>query len=314
MRKSYLFLFFLSAVVSAQTGIGTTAPVNKFQVETTTADPATTGVAANGNLRLSGTSGASHVLDFGLSSSSTYSWLQSRSRTNYATNFNLILNPNGGNVGIGATSPLDRIVIGAAVAIHDGGHKVIGLGHGIGNGALVAGFPAEIRLDPALGLLSFGTTAASTALGATPIITQRMVITSNGNVGIGTITPTVRLHVNGDIIANSIAGSSDSRFKTNVRPVMNALDKVKALQGVYFNWNQEAFPARDFPNQNAIGFIAQEVEKVLPEVVQTEKTAEGYKAVQYDKVVALLVEAIKEQQQQIDVLKQQIRRLKRNKK
>jgi hypothetical protein len=254
------------------------------------------------------------VLDFGLSSSSTYSWLQSRSRTNYATNFNLILNPNGGNVGIGATSPLDRIVIGAAVAIHDGGHKVIGLGHGIGNGALVAGFPAEIRLDPALGLLSFGTTAASTALGATPIITQRMVITSNGNVGIGTITPTVRLHVNGDIIANSIAGSSDSRFKTNVRPVTNALDKVKALQGVYFNWNQEAFPARDFPNQNAIGFIAQEVEKVLPEVVQTEKTAEGYKAVQYDKVVALLVEAIKEQQQQIDVLKQQIRRLKRNKK
>jgi hypothetical protein len=300
--------------VSAQTGIGTTAPVNKFQVETTTADPAISGNAANGNLRLSGTSGTSHVLDFGLSSSSTYSWLQSRSRTNYGTNFNLILNPNGGNVGIGATTPLDRIVIGAAVAIHDGGHKVIGLGHGIGNGALVAGFPAEIRLDPALGLLSFGTTATSTALGATPIMTQRMVITSNGNVGIGTITPTVRLHVNGDIIANSIAGSSDSRFKTNVRPVTNALDKVKALQGVYFNWNQEAFPARDFPNQNAIGFIAQEVEKVLPEVVQTEKTAEGYKAVQYDKVVALLVEAIKEQQQQIDVLKQQIRRLKRNKK
>ena len=314
MRIGILLGFIISWQLHAQTGIGTTTPVNKFQVETTTADPAISGTAANGNLRLSGTSGASHVLDFGLSSSSTYSWLQSRSRTNYATNFNLILNPNGGNVGIGATSPLDRIVIGAAVAIHDGGHKVIGLGHGIGNGALVAGFPAEIRLDPALGLLSFGTTAASTALGATPIMTQRMVITSNGNVGIGTITPTVRLHVNGDIIANSIAGSSDSRFKTNVRPVTNALDKVKALQGVYFNWNQEAFPARDFPNQNAIGFIAQEVEKVLPEVVQTEKTAEGYKAVQYDKVVALLVEAIKEQQQQIDVLKQQIRRLKRNKK
>ena len=314
MRIGILLGFIISWQLTAQTGIGTTTPVNKFQVETTTADPAISGISANGNLRLSGTSGASHVLDFGLSSSSTYSWLQSRSRTNYATNFNLILNPNGGNVGIGATSPLDRIVIGAAVAIHDGGHKVIGLGHGIGNGALVAGFPAEIRLDPALGLLSFGTTAASTALGATPIMTQRMVITSNGNVGIGTITPTVRLHVNGDIIANSIAGSSDSRFKTNVRPVTNALDKVKTLQGVYFNWNQEAFPDRDFPNQNAIGFIAQEVEKVLPEVVQTEKTAEGYKAVQYDKVVALLVEAIKEQQQQIDVLKQQIRRLKRNKK
>lgn len=142
----------------------------------------------------------------------------------------------------------------------------------------------------------------------------RFFISTTGNVGLGTSSPTVRLHVNGDIIANSIAGSSDSRFKTNVRPVTKALEKVKALQGVYFNWNQEAFPDRDFPNQNAIGFIAQDLEKVLPEVVQTEKTAEGYKAVQYDKVVALLVEAIKEQQQQIELLKTEISQLKKNKK
>ena len=74
MKKSYFLLFFLSAVVSAQTGIGTTTPINKLQVETTTADAATSGPASNGNLRLSGSTG-SHVLDFGLSSSSTYSWL-----------------------------------------------------------------------------------------------------------------------------------------------------------------------------------------------------------------------------------------------
>jgi hypothetical protein len=93
---SFLFFTFFS---KAQTGIGTTTPVNKFEVVATAADPATSNFSANGNLRL-GNSSAAHVLDFGLSSSSTYSWLQARSKSNYATNYNLILNPNGGRVGI----------------------------------------------------------------------------------------------------------------------------------------------------------------------------------------------------------------------
>jgi hypothetical protein len=130
----------------------------------------------------------------------------------------------------------------------------------------------------------------------------------------GNSAPTVRLQVTGDIIANSIAGSSDARFKTNITPVENALQKVVQLRGVNFDWNKEAFPDRMFSDQKAIGFIAQEVEKVLPEVVQTEKTVEGYKAVQYDKVVALLVEAIKEQQKQIDNLKSQVKKLTKNNK
>ena len=69
-----------------------------------------------------------------------------------------------------------------------------------------------------------------------------------------------------------------------------------------------------FSENRAVGFIAQEVEQVLPELVQTENTTEGYKSVQYDKVVALLVEAIKEQQKQIESLKIQVNKLKRNKK
>lgn len=309
MRKQlFYFVVLINISVSAQTGIGTTTPVNKFQVETTAAAPSTSGVGANGNLRL-GATGANQVLDLGLGT--TYGWLQARDRTNYGTNHNLVINPNGGNVGIGVLSPLDRLLIGSAVSIHDGGHKVIGLGHGIGNGALVTGFPAEIRLDPATGLLSFGTTAASTALGVTPIMTQRMVITSQGNVGIGTLTPTVALQVNGDIIANSIAGSSDARFKTNITPIENPLQKVLKLRGVHFDWNTKAFPERQFSDQKALGFVAQEVEKVVPEVVQTEKTTEGYKAVQYDKIVALLVEAIKEQQKQINRLQKQVTILKK---
>jgi hypothetical protein len=91
MRKIYLLLLFFCFQLNAQTGVGTTTPVNKFQVETTTADAANSGTASNGNLRLSGTTG-SHVLDFGLSNSSTYSWLQSRSRLGYGTNYKLVLN------------------------------------------------------------------------------------------------------------------------------------------------------------------------------------------------------------------------------
>lgn len=312
-RKLVLLVLFISWQFHAQTGIGTTTPVNKFQVETTLADPATSGVAANGNLRLSGTTG-SHVLDFGLSSSSTYSWLQARSRSDYSSRFNLILNPNGGNVGIGTTSPGDPLVVGS-FAIHDGGNKVIGFGYSPGAARnLLTGFPAEIRLNPSNGLLSFGTSATSFALGATPILMPRMSITSQGNVGIGTTSPSVSLQVAGDIIANSIAGSSDARFKSNINPIENPLQKVQQLRGVTFDWKTKEFPERAFSDNRALGFIAQEVEKVLPEVVQTEKTVEGYKSVQYDKVVALLVEAIKEQQKQIEVLQKEVKKIKKRKK
>jgi hypothetical protein len=138
-----------------------------------------------------------------------------------------------------------------------------------------------------------------------------LIIKENGFIGMGNIDPSVRLQVSGDIIANSIAGSSDARFKTNVSPIANPLKKVLQLRGVNFDWNQSQFPDRTFSSKRALGFIAQEVEKVLPEVVETEKSADGYKAVQYDKVVALLVEAIKEQQKQINRLQKQVKQLKK---
>lgn len=227
------------------------------------------------------------------------------------TNQNIALMPSGtgntilnNNVGIGNTSPSDRLVVGASVAIHDGGNKVIGLGWSPGSGnTIVAGFPAEIRLDPSSGRMTFGTDPTSRLVGTTAGVQRRMTITAAGDVGIGTESPNVKLHVNGDIIANSIAGSSDLRFKTNIRTVSNALDKIKLLRGVYFNWNQEDFPEKQFNSNVELGFIAQEVEKVIPEIVSKDASKEAYRSVKYDKLVALLVEAIKEQQKQIDSLK-----------
>lgn len=85
---------------------------------------------------------------------------------------------------------------------------------------------------------------------------------------------------------------SDRRFKQNISPIVAALDKVTKLQGVTFTWNRAAFPARNFPSGKEIGLIAQDVEPILPEVVQTD--AEGYKLISYDKLAALLIEAVKE--------------------
>jgi hypothetical protein len=307
----YLVFFFSIFALHAQTGIGTTTPVNKLEVVTITNDPANSGTASNGNLRLGGVS-AVHVLDFGLSSTSTFSWIQSRNKT-YGTNYNLLFNPLGGNVGIGNSAPNSTLTVGNATGTIPGEITL--------NPTAASNEGGQINFKRSLNgstvdwsIDQYGTSAADARFRIfNTSELNGMVIKENGFIGMGNSAPTVRLQVTGDIIANSIAGSSDARFKTNVRPVTNALDKVKALRGVYFNWNQEAFPEREFSDQKAIGFIAQDVEKVLPEVVQTEKTTEGYKAIQYDKVVALLVEAIKEQQKQINQLQKQVKKLRQKK-
>ncbi|MEY2701878.1 MAG: hypothetical protein RLY43_511 [Bacteroidota bacterium] len=306
--KIVLIVLLIGGFSNAQTGIGTTTPVNKFQIEATTADPATTGAAANGNLRISGTSG-SHVLDFGLSSSATFSWLQARSKTAYGTNYFLALNPNGGWVGIGTSAPTSILTVGKSDGT-TGGEVTLNPSNSTTEGGQIT-FKKSITsstYDWTIDQVGDVTAPRFRIFpGATE--TNGIIIKENGYVGIGIVNPTTKLYVNGDITANSVAGTSDARYKINIRPVTNALEKVNAMQGVYFNWNQKEFPQKEFGSQNELGFIAQDVEKVLPEVVTKEKNNEEYRAVKYDKVVALLVEAIKEQQKQIDVLQQKVNEL-----
>lgn len=308
-----LFFGFFGLFVQGQTGIGTTTPINKLEVVTTKADPAISGATANGNFRLGATVGT-HVLDFGLSSSSTYSWLQARDKSNYATNYSLSLNPNGGNVGIGNSAPATTLTVGNGTGTIPGEITLFPATANFEGGQInikksLVGSTADWIID------QYGSTAADARLRIfSNSELNGMVIKENGYIGMGNNAPTVRLQVTGDIIANSIAGSSDARFKTNIFPIANPLQKVLQLRGVTFDWKTKDFPSRMFSANRAVGFIAQEVEQVLPEVVQTENTTEGYKSVQYDKVVALLVEAIKEQQKQIESLKTEVKKLRKNKK
>ena len=108
----------------------------------------------------------------------------------------------------------------------------------------------------------------------------------------------------GNVTVNcNVTVNSDERIKDNIELIPNALEKVQAIRGVTFNRTDTGDDTR------YAGVIAQEVEKVLPEVV-TENAETGIKSVAYANMVGLLIEAIKEQQTQIDDLKSQITKLK----
>lgn len=130
-----------------------------------------------------------------------------------------------------------------------------------------------------------------------------------GNVGIGTTTPTEKLHVSGNVIATAYLYTSDMRFKTNILTVTNSLDKISKLRGVTFDWKTQEFPERNFPQETTYGFIAQEVEEVVPELVKTSE--DGYKSVHYANLTSLLVEGIKELQKKISSLFSNDEKLKR---
>jgi hypothetical protein len=98
--------------------------------------------------------------------------------------------------------------------------------------------------------------------------------------------------------------TSDKRLKENVKSLDNALDKINKINGVEFDWIEGKDKHGNSVHSNEghdIGVIAQEIEEVLPEVVTTRDN--GYKAVKYEKIVPLLIQAIKEQQKQIEELK-----------
>ena len=109
------------------------------------------------------------------------------------------------------------------------------------------------------------------------------------------------LNVAGDVVGYS---SSDIRYKDNVKPIENALDKIDKIKGYTFEWNELSHKQT---GKKDIGVIAQEVEEILPEIIDTRDN--GYKAVDYPKLTALLIQSVKEQQIIINDLKSRIEKL-----
>jgi hypothetical protein len=137
------------------------------------------------------------------------------------------------------------------------------------------------------------------------------LIRADGGLASGALSPgSGNIGATGVINSTGYKETSDVRWKKNISSIANPLEKVMALKGVnyYFKTKAELLAEKqdttyNFTDKKQIGFIAQEVEKVLPEVVSTDPV--GYKTVEYSKVVALLVEAMKEQQEEIEALKKE---------
>ncbi|HEV8588061.1 MAG TPA: tail fiber domain-containing protein [Pyrinomonadaceae bacterium] len=219
----------------------------------------------------------------------------------------LVLGSNA-NVGIGTTTPTARLSVVAT-----------------GDGARVL----QLGTERAWVFKQFGTGAAS-ALELTGDDAnnnnKNFVINTQGNVGIGTQGPLDRLHVFGDIrvgvtgtngcLKNNNGGtivgtcSSDLRFKRDLVPFGQVLNKLTRLQPKYYFWRAAEFPQKQFGAAREAGLVAQEVEQVLPELVSADE--QGYKQVDYSKLPLMLLQAVKDLKAENDQLKQQQQELLEN--
>jgi hypothetical protein len=115
--------------------------------------------------------------------------------------------------------------------------------------------------------------------------------------------------INGTLTMAAVLTPSDIRFKKQIEPLKSSLDRVTRLKGVSYVWKTDENPGRGFSAGRIFGLIAQDVEAVIPELVYTD--SKGYKSLAYDRLVPVLVEAIKEQQGVINKLTEKLERLDR---
>ncbi len=207
-----------------------------------------------------------------------------------------------GNVGIGTTDPRGKL----DVAIDGTQHPTIKLTNTYtGIGDIVRTYYMEVSNNGCVGnKLVFGYLPGIDVSGVCVGDGAIMALDNLGNVGIGTVFPSHKLDVVGDIYAsgnicanngsNCVLSPSDLRLKTNITLLTHPLDKLAQLRGVTFDWNDEALALGLSGDAPHIGVIAQEVEAVFPEMVTTMEN--GYKAVDYSKLSAVLIEAVKELQ------------------
>jgi hypothetical protein len=154
----------------------------------------------------------------------------------------------------------------------------------------------------------------TTANGTTTNVT-RLVVDHDGQVGVGTSNPLDPLHVLGEVrvvncvkngAGTQIAGlcASDVRFKRDVTPFPSMLDRVARLQPVHYFWRADEFPERGFGRAQTYGLVAQDVERVMPELVRDQ--SDGYKAVDYSLLPLVAIQAIREMEERNRVLQEQL--------
>jgi len=205
-----------------------------------------------------------------------------------ATQWGFIYNTSNGRVGINNNNPNAQLAFSPSlekkITLYPGGTGDVGMS--------VSGNDFRLYSDNINAKVSFG--YDDFGLG----FISRAYVPATGAVA---------MVVQGQLNANGTIYNSDARYKKNIYTINHSLDKVIQLRGVEYEMRKEEFPSMQFTEGTQMGLIAQEVEKIIPEVVTT--NVDGYKSVDYAKLVPLLIEALKEQQQQRKDDQQRIERL-----
>jgi len=215
----------------------------------------------------------------------------------------------GGNVGIGTTSPGHKLEVASSgpstvdfrvgsanawLEMFIGGNSRLSLGDG--SDAKEAGFIAGGENASNENTL---TIAGCDNAGNCPTFTT---FHQSGNVGIGVDNPgnilTVKQFTATDPIADAWTIYSSKRWKTNINTIGDALETVQRLRGVSYDWKTDG--------KQDIGLIAEEVGEVIPEIVQYEENGVDARSLDYARLIPILIEAIKEQQQKIEALENKI--------
>ena len=173
------------------------------------------------------------------------------------------------------------------------------------------------------GIVTATNISVTAVTSATTTQTGALIVTGGLGVGNNVVaggalfvgTPTGTVGVVGEIRAtNEITAyySSDQALKENVVVISNPIEMLNQIKGVYFDWKDSYINYRGgedgyFVRKHDVGVIAQDVEKVLPQVVAHK--GDGYLGVKYEKIIPLLIEAIKDQQRQISQLSEQVNKL-----
>jgi hypothetical protein len=187
-----------------------------------------------------------------------------------------------------------------------------------GNVTTALGFTPYNATNPSGYITGITSGNVTTALGFTPynatnpsgyVTSSILASTHTGALSTSSACSTGGLTVTGGITATGeiTAYYSDDRLKKDVVAITNPIGKLMQIRGVTFRPNETAL-ALGIADKEEVGVIAQEVQQVLPQLV-TGSGFEGYVTVKYDKLTALLIEAVKAQQQQIDDLKALVNRL-----
>jgi len=277
------------------------------------------GISVGGELT---TTGGTNNITTTNASSSLYLLNITRTTTSLTT---------AGSVGIGTTSPAKKLDVNGDITFGTSNKFQSGVNNleGVGSNGVFLRSAISTAANPSFSNSDDTNTGmflpGSDILGLSTAGSERFRITSSGGVGIGTTNPTQKLEVSGKAkITTSLAvgainpsattgridasndvvafSTSDIRLKDNIKSIDKALDKVNKIQGIEFDWIEKEEVHGN--SGHDVGVIAQEIEKVLPDVVTTRDN--GYKAVKYEKIIPLLIEAIKDLSRQVDGLKRLI--------